>query len=197
MSMLQDILDSVEANGSVDKQHLKKIACDYILALITKLHEHFPQVHLLSLLGYFDPRNVHEAEIMSILELGDILGTDGHQLWLEFITYRSFIDRLDSPTLYAAMQSMHNPRVKENMAAAYPLISDILARISVLPGSSAEVERVFSAMKRIKTPIRNRLSTSTLDNLIRITMVGSPLEEWDPIPSLKKWESMGNRKLIH
>ncbi len=50
MSMLQDIQDSVEANGSVDKQHLKKIACDYISALITKLHERFP-------LGYFDPRN--------------------------------------------------------------------------------------------------------------------------------------------
>ena len=33
------------------------------------------------------------------------------------------------------------------MIAAYPLISDILARISTLPGSSAEVERVFSTMK--------------------------------------------------
>lgn len=48
-------------------------------------------------------------------------------------------------------------------------------------------------MKRIKTPIRSRLSTPTLDNLIRISMVGPPLEEWDPIPSLRKWESMGNR----
>ena len=33
------------------------------------------------------------------------------------------------------------------MIAAYPLISDILARISTLPGSNAEVERVFSTMK--------------------------------------------------
>lgn len=133
MSMLQDILDSVEADGSVDKEHVKKITCDYISALVSKLHERFPQVHLLSLLGYFDPRNVQEAELLSMLELGDILGIDGHQLWLEFTTYRSFIHRLDNPTLYTAMKSMHNPQVKENMAAAYPLISDVLARISVLP----------------------------------------------------------------
>ncbi len=72
-----------------------------------------PSVHLLSLLGYFDPRNVHKAELMSMLEVGDILGVDGHHLWLEFTTYHSLIERLDNPTLYAAMQSMHNPQVKK------------------------------------------------------------------------------------
>ena len=72
MSMLKEILDSVEAGDSLDKQHLKKVAHDYISTLVTKLHEHFPQVHLLSLLGYFDPRNVHKAELMSTLEVGII-----------------------------------------------------------------------------------------------------------------------------
>ena len=52
------------------------------------------------------------------------------------------------------------------MAVAYPLISDILARIAVLPASSVEVERVFSTMKRIKTPVRNRLTTGTIDHLL-------------------------------
>ena len=105
MSMLLDTLDSVEAGDSLDKQHLKKVAHDYISTLVTKLHEFFPQVHLLSLLGYFDQCNVHKAELMSMLEVGDILGVDGHQLWLQFTTYRSFIERLDNPTLYTAMQS--------------------------------------------------------------------------------------------
>ena len=90
---------------------------------------------------------------------------------------------------------MHNPQVKENMTAVYPLVSDSLAHISVLSGSSAKVEPVFSAMKRIKTPIQSCLSTSTLDNLICISMVWPPLEEWDPIPALKKCESMKNRKI--
>ena len=93
------------------------------------------------------------------------------------------------------MHAMHEPDMKDTMGAAYPLISDILARISVLPGSSAEAERVFSTMKRIKTPIRNRLKTTTLDNLIRIAMTGPPLSDWDPVPSLRKWEAMGKRKI--
>ena len=84
------------------------------------------------------------------------------------------------------MQSMHNPQVKENMTAVYPLVSDSLAHISLLSGSSAKVEPVFLVMKRIKTPIRSCLSTSTLDNLISISMVWPPLEEWDPIPALKR-----------
>ena len=39
------------------------------------------------------------------------------------------------------------------MTVAFPMVSSLLARIIVLPASSAEVERVFSAVKRIKTPL--------------------------------------------
>lgn len=130
-----------------------------------------------------------------MLELGDHLDLDGHKLWIEFSTYRSFVKRLSNSTVEAAMHAMHEPGTKDSMCAAYPLISDILARISVLPGSSAEAERVFSTMKRIKTPIRNRLKTTTLDHLIRIAMTGPPLSDWDPVPSLRKWEAMGKRKI--
>ena len=152
---------------------------------------------MISLLKYFDPRNVEKATLLSMVELGDYLDIDGHKLWLEFSTYRSFVKRLPKPTIHAAMQAMHRPDVKDTtcMVAAYPLISDIVSRISVLPGSSAEVERVFSTMKRIKTPIRNRLKTSMLDNLIHISMTGPSFTQWDPIPSLRKWEAMGNRKI--
>ena len=153
MSMLQDTLDSVEVGDSLEKQHLKKVAHDYISTLVTKLHERFPQVHLLSLLRYFDLRNVHKAELMSMLEVGDILGVDGHQLWLEFTTfYHSFIERLDNPTLYTAMHAINaQPTSKRKHDCCIALISDILAYISVLPGSSAKVERVFSVMKRIRS----------------------------------------------
>ena len=132
-----------------------------------------------------------------MLELGDYLDIDGHKLWMEFSTYRSFVKRLPSPTIQAAMHAMHGPDMKDTMGAAYPLISNILARISVLPGSSAEAERIFSMMKRIKTPIliRNQLKTTTMDNLICIAMTGPPLSDWDPVPSLRKWEAMRKQKI--
>ena len=51
------------------------------------------------------------------------------------------------------------------------------------------------ASTRNKTPIRNRLKTTTLDHLIRIAMTGPPLSDWDAVPALRNWEVMGKRKI--
>ena len=197
MSTLESTLESVQADTSTSLDSVQRVANEYIAALVNNLECRFPQVRLVSLLGYFDPRNVKKATLLSMLEVGDLLQVDGHKLWLEFHTYQSFVERLPQPTIASAMAAMHSPDNKEAMTTAYPIISDILGRISTLPGSSAEVEHVFSTMKRIKNPLRNRLSISTLDNLIRISMVGPPFEDWDPTPSLRIWESYGNGKLIN
>ena len=193
MTTLEATLESVEIDTtglSVICNDIQLVANKYISTLVSNLEHRFPQARLVSLLGYFDPRNVKKATLLSMLEVGDLLQVDGHKLWLEFSTYQSFVERLPQATIVSAMEAMQG-----GMTAAYPLISDILARISTLPGSSAEAERVFSTMKRIKSPLRNRLNTSTLDNLIRISMVGPELEDWDPIPSMQIWQSCGNRKL--
>lgn len=155
------------------------------------------QVRLVSLLGYFDHRNATKASLASMLETGDLLPIDGHKLWLEFSAYQSLVERLPKATITSAMQAMYCPDNKETMNVAYPVISDILARISTLPASSAEVERVFSTMKRIKTLLRNGLGIATWDNLIRVSMIGPPLEEWDATYALRIWEASGNQKLTH
>ena len=94
-----------------------------------------------------------------------------------------------------AVHVMHSSANRETMVVAYPLISNILARIAVLPASSAQVERLFSTMKRIKSAQRNRLKSNTLDNLMRISIEGPCVQNWDPYPALRKWESMGNRRI--
>ena len=81
------------------------------------------------------------------------------------------------------------------MELAYSIISQLLAQIALFPASSAEVERVFSTMNTIKTPIRNCSITSTMDNLIRLSMDGDVMDKWDPILAALTWISMGNRKI--
>ena len=49
-------------------------------------------------------------------------------------------------------------------------------------------------MNRIKTPIHNRLTSITLDYLMRISMTEPSVEEWDPIPSASKWKA-GSRRI--
>ena len=60
---------------------------------------------------------------------------------------------------------------------------------------SASVERVFSIMKRIKTPLRNRLKSTTQDALIQISMTGPSIAGFDPLPAALKWKSQGNRRI--
>ena len=131
-----------------------------------------------------------------MLEIGDSLQIDGHKLWQEYIGYKSFVNSLPQPrSIEVAVKVMHSPANREALAVAYPLISSILARIGVLPASSAQVERLFSTMKRIKSAQRNRLKSKTLDHLMRISIEGPPVQHWDPAPALRKWESMGNRRI--
>ena len=72
------------------------------------------------------------------------------------------------------------PEKRECMTLAYPLFYQILARLIVLPASSAELERTFSIMSHIKTPLCNRLNTKTLDCLIRIKMDGGESDTTQP-----------------
>ena len=109
-----------------------------------------------------------------------MLSIDGHKLWQEFTEYKSLVKTLRKKSIEAALKFLHSPSNKETMAVAYPLISDIHARIAVLPASSAEVERVFLVMKRIKTPVCNRIKTGTLDHLLRVSIEGPEVEDKDP-----------------
>ena len=81
--------------------------------------------------------------------------------------YKSFIESLPEP--WSLLSTIHAMYRKENQAVfqtTFPLISCILARIFVLPASSCEAERLFSAMKIVKCNLRNRLTTCHLDHLL-------------------------------
>ena len=81
------------------------------------------------------------------------------------------------------------------MAECFPLISGLIRRLSVLLATSAQAERLFSAMKRIKTAQRNCLKITTLSHLIRISTEGPPISEWDPIPAMKLWQGKGPHRI--
>lgn len=63
----------------------------------------------------------------------------------------------------------------------------------VLPVSSAQCERGFSTQKRIKSDIRSALNPNTVEDLIRISVEGPPLETFDASVSVKRWMEEGQR----
>ncbi len=59
-----------------------------------------------------------------------------------------------------------------DVAAAFPNLSKLASILSVLPVTTATVERTFSSMKLIKTRLRKRMGDGTLDSTMRICIEG-------------------------
>jgi hypothetical protein len=57
---------------------------------------------------------------------------------------------------------------KFGLGELYPLILKLLSVAVVIPLSTAEVDRVFSQVKLIKTEHRNRLKQETLENILKV-----------------------------
>lgn len=64
-----------------------------------------------------------------------------------------------------------------------------------LPVSNGRLERVFSQLKLIKSSTRTCLKEDTLDQLVRITVEGPPLSQWDASGSIRKWFTDKHRRL--
>ena len=59
----------------------------------------------------------------------------------------------------------------------------------LIPVSTADCERGFSSLKRIKTPLRNRLSSVIANHLMFISIEGTTLEEFDFDAACDLWAS--------
>ena len=196
MMNLNETMQSINVTDHLDEDSFVKNATSYLNAVIANLQNRFPQIRILRLLGYFQPENVYSATPLSMLEIGEFLQMDGPKLWLEFAGYKSFVEALPEPhSLLSTIHAMYIMQNKEALQTTFPLISDVLAHIAVLPASSSEAKRLFSAMKRVKSSLRNRLTTTKLDHLLRVSIEGPTIDKWDPYPAMRKWESMGNRKI--
>ena len=66
-----------------------------------------------------------------------------------------------------------------NLQLSHPNMFKILSIGLLLPTSTADCERGFSTLKRIKTEQMSTLSNPVLNSLLAITMQGPPPSEFD------------------
>ena len=75
----------------------------------------------------------------------------------------------------------------------FPNLAPLMNILLVIPVSNAKVERGFSAMHRIKSEWWSSLGEETLDALMRISINGPPLAQFDPKPAVQKFFSNPRR----
>ena len=74
----------------------------------------------------------------------------------------------------------------------YPHLSKLASIAALVPVSTAECERSFSTMNRVETKC---MKMSTLDSLIRISVEGVPLSQFNFERAADIWATLRNRRL--
>ena len=77
----------------------------------------------------------------------------------------------------------------------YPQLSCLASLGLTIPFTTADCECAFSTLKRVKTSLRNRQKTTTLDCLLRISMEGPELEHYNFDHAVTKWSSIRIRRI--
>ena len=83
-----------------------------------------------------------------------------------------------------------------NLSVEYPNTNHLAQIRLLLPIATAECERAFSTMHRVKSRLRSEMSNSTLNHCMRISIEGPHMEEFDFNKSLDKWSSLKNRRIF-
>ena len=178
----------------------------YLHTLSEHLARRFPDVHILEAFSIFDPSTVDEG-----------LETHGHrgQSELEVLTSHygphKIIDADGTKSelkvfnsVVAANRDLKQLSTRELMTkilktkelmCMFPNITKLAAIGLLMPMSTADCERGFSALSRIKTDLRNRLSSNTLNCLMTIAVEGPPLNEFPYEKACDIWASWRNRRI--
>ena len=83
----------------------------------------------------------------------------------------------------------------KTISRLYLQLGKLAAIALILPISTAECERAFSTMKRIKTALRNRLTTLNLDHLMQISINGPCGAEFDFTKAATAWGNQRQRRI--
>ena len=78
----------------------------------------------------------------------------------------------------------------------YPTTAEATERFLLLPVSTADSERGVSKQKLIKTTLRNRLSTSSLDNVMHMSADGTSVFDFPYKRAFNTWASAKRKRIL-
>ena len=169
-------------------------------------------MELLSAFGIFDPsqpssatevdKEKAAAESQKNLEIlashygtGDDAPVNAEELRKEWESFSvMLVDHYSKAKTREVLRDLASDKLRP--VYVYPQLAHLACISLTIPFSTADCERAFSTMKRVKTPLRNRLKTTTLDWLLRISIEGPDLNDFDFELAVNKWCAIRNRRIM-
>lgn len=205
-----DLQDFHITPTEAQKQEFKSsVQLKYIETIVLQLQNRFPDVEYMDAFSIFDPQKLatsvspgHELTVygqerleylQSAYGCGVNPDVDSGECTQEWESLkRLFVNNFSNKTMRQMTSLLGTDSSLQDM---YPNLSKLASIAALIPVSTAECERSFSTMNRVKTKLRNRMKTSTLDSLIRICMEGTPLTQFNFERAADIWASLRNRRL--
>ena len=187
-------LGAAEYTPQLDAEFREAIEEPFIERVIQNIQERF--VHS-SVVQNFSVFSMDDTAVDASDELVSLLdhyspAVDKDDALMEWRTFSTSLDKLTSFTAQSVMVDLAE---RDELRTLYPNLSKLAAMGAVIPMSTVDAERGFSAVNRIKTKLRNRMKATTLQNLLTIEVEGPELKDMDYEATVKFWAQMKNRRI--
>ena len=200
----------ISSRASDPKQHFKSTVREpFLTALINNIRERLPNTEFFARFEVLNPLKLsgtaeeaaqsHYGE-ESVQKLGEHYGSgdtpivDKEELSTEWFDARIY---LISNCSTMSMKDVLTLLAKSDttISTVNPNFCKLSQIFLTLPVSTADCERTFSTMKRIKTRLRSQMTNNTLNHCMRVSMEGLPLVDFDFDKSIDTWSQLRNRRV--
>nr|XP_017250864.1 PREDICTED: uncharacterized protein LOC108221501 [Daucus carota subsp. sativus] len=170
---------------------------------MTELNDRFTEqsIELLVLSAALDPKDHFKRfDINKICELaekfypGDFDASEVRALRLQLEHYRcQVVSHKDFQDL-SSLAQLCRQFVETGLAKLFPLVDILIRLVLTLPVSTATTERAFSAMKIIKTRLRNKMEDGYLSGCMMLHIEKEYVDAVDSEDVIDHFESIGDRR---
>ena len=209
LSQMEDVLAGELAPFLIEvtataQETFKSMQDNYITIIIANLKRRFPDVALLNAFQIFIPSKAPSTSADAFSNYGltqlntlldhyspDVVSREAcEQEWLQ---YKQLMTT--SYSTLSMKESIDVLLTNPTMSSLFPHLAKLASIAIIIPVSTADCERGFSCMNRVKTDLRNRLKTETLDQLLRISIEGPPPRHYNFDRAATLWGSWRNRRI--
>ncbi|XP_060704836.1 uncharacterized protein LOC132830910 [Hemiscyllium ocellatum] len=105
----------------------------------------------------------------------------------ELVSFMNFVE--SQPGVHALTSSKDVCELALKQKLMFPVVSSLAERYLVLPISTAGLVETFCRQHMLRTKLGNSLTSKSLENLIKISIHGPPIKEFNFIAAYSKWAS--------
>ena len=190
IATLNEAGHSVSVLGNIKEQFDEQVRKPYLCKLAENMKDRFQSIDIISAFSIFNPSELPSTEselahygeselntLLSHYSNGPLELNRDNALseWKEFKVFFS----QPSNRMQSIKEVSEFCLCSSERRQLFPIMAELIARGLILPIATADCERGFSALNRIKTCPRNRLKTRTLEELMFISIEGPTLEQFD------------------